>query len=148
MMPNVDNSITKRQLTSLALTGLVILGLFVAGFIWLVYFVRVAGESGGELSLAYAPFWIFPYLAVGSLYVGFFVARVAQGGGQHPWLWGSVGFVLTLLSLLGLPSLLSPLFPYPSPEIFAGPAIFAFLAPVLAALFMVWFISLRTKAKA
>ena len=41
---------------------------------------------------------------------------------------GIGGFALTLIFIIGFPILLSPVFPYPSP------AIFAFLAPVLSAL--------------
>ncbi len=145
-MTTMDNSITKKQLTTLALIGFVILGLFVAGFVWLVYYVRVSGDGGGELFLAYAPFWIYPYLVVGSVYVGFFAARFAKGRWKHTWLWGIAGFALTLLFIIGFPSLLSPVFPYQSPTIFAGPAIFAFLAPVLSALLFVLLISIRRKA--
>jgi hypothetical protein len=146
IMATMDNSITKKQLTTLALLGFLILGLFVAGFVWLVYSVRVSGAGGGELFLAYAPYWTFPYLIVGSVYVGFFAARFAQGRWRHTWLWGIAGFALTLLFLIGFPSLLSPVFPFPSPEIFGGPAIFAFLAPVFSALLIVLLISRRRKA--
>ena len=142
----MDNSITKKQLTTLALIGLVILALFAAGFIWLHYYVRVSGDGGGEVVLALSPFWLYPYLVVSSVYVGFFAARFAIGRWKHAWLWGIAGFALTLLFIIGIPSLLSTVFPYQSPEIFAGPAIFAFLAPVLSALFIVLLISIRRKA--
>lgn len=82
MMPPLDNSLTKKQLTALALTGLVILALFAAGFVWL-YFYGVLGNGGGEVVLALAPFWIYPYLVVVSLYVGFFAARFAKGRWKH-----------------------------------------------------------------
>ena len=145
-MTNVDNSITKKQLTTLALTGLLILVLFAAGFGWLYYYVGVLGHGGGEVFLAFAPFWIFPYLVVISVYVGFFAARFAKGRWKPAWLWGIAGFALTLLFIMGFPSLLSPVFPYQSPTIFAGPAIFAFLAPLLSALLIVLVISIRRKA--
>jgi hypothetical protein len=142
----MDNSITKKQHTTIALIGFLILGLFAAGFVWLVYYVRVSGDGGGELFLAYAPYWTFPYLIVSSVYVGFFAARFAKSRWQHTWLWGTVGFILTLILILGFPSLLSTIFPYQSHEIFAGPAIFAFLAPVLSSLLIVLLISIRRKA--
>ena len=145
-MTTMDNSITKKQLTTLALIGLVILVLFAAGFIWLHYYVRVSGIGGGEVVLALSPFWLYPYLVVSSVYVGFFTARFAKGRWKHAWLWGIAGFALTLLSIIGIPSFLSPVFPYQSPEIFAGPPIFAFLAPVLSASFVVLLISIRRKA--
>ena len=145
-MTTMDNSITKKQLTTLALIGVVILALFAAGFVWLYYYVGVLGNGGGEVVLALAPFWIFPYLVVISVYVGFFAARFAKGTWKHAWLWGIAGFALTLLFILGFPILLSPVVPYPSPAIFAGPAILAFVAPVLSALLIVLLISLRRKA--
>ncbi len=117
--------------------------LFAACFTWLYYYGAVWGY--GEEVLAYAPFWIYPYLVVSSVYVGFFAASLAKGRWKHAWLWGIAGFALTLLFILALPSLLSPVFPYPGPEIFAGPAMFAFLAPVLSALLVVLFISMRRK---
>lgn len=142
----MDNSITKKQLTTLALIGLVILALFAAGFVWLYYYVGVLGNGGGEVVLALSPFWVFPYLVIISVYVGFFAARFAKGRWKHAWLWGIAGFALTLLFILGFPSLLSPVFPYQGPTIFARPAIFAFLAPVLSALLIVLLISIRRKA--
>jgi len=145
-MTTMDNSITKKQLTTLALLGLVILVLFAAGFVWLYYYVGVLGHGGGEVVLALAPYWVFPYLVVISLYVGFLAARFANGRWKLAWLWGIAGFALTFVFILGFPGLLSPVFPYQSPVIFAGPAIFAFLAPVLSALFIVLLISIRRKA--
>ena len=133
----------QKQLTTLALTGLSILVLFAALFIWLYYEGAVWGN--GEAVLAYAPFWIYPFLIVSSVYVGFFAAIVAKGNWEHPWLWGIAGFALTLLFILALPGLLSAVFPIPGPEIFAGPAIFAFLAPILSAPLVVLFISMRRK---
>ncbi len=50
-MTEADNSITTKQLTTLVLIGWVILDLFAAGFLWLVYHVRVAGDRGrGRIS--------------------------------------------------------------------------------------------------
>ena len=143
-MTTMDNSITRKQLTTLALLGLLILVLFAAGFVWL--YKGVLGNGGGEVVLALAPYWTFPYLVVISVYVGFFAVRFAKGRWKHAWPWGIAGFALTLLFILGFPTLLSPVFPYQSPEIFAGPAIFAFLAPVLSALLIVLLISIRRKA--
>ncbi|NUO80348.1 hypothetical protein HUU05_09755 [candidate division KSB1 bacterium] len=140
----MDNSVTKKQLTTLALLGFMILVLFTVGFIWLYW--GVLGNGEGEVFLAFAPYWVFPYLAVVSVYAGFFAAKFARGRSQHAWLWGIAGFALTLLFILGFPSLLSPVLPNPGPLIFAGPAIFAFLAPVLSALLMMLLISLRRKA--
>jgi len=143
-MTTMDNSITKKQLTTLALIGSLILVLFAASFVWLYYYGVVLGN--GDEVLAYAPFWIYPYLVVISVYVGFFAARFAKGRWKHAWLWGIAGFALTLLFILGFPSLLSPVYPYQSPVIFAGPAIVAFLAPVFSALLIVLLISIRRKA--
>lgn len=143
-MTTVDNPIPGKQLTTLALTGLLILMLFAAAFVWLYQGVLSNGE--GEAFLAYAPFWVFPYLAVNSVYVGFFAARFAKGRGKPAWLWGIAGFALALLFILTLPSLFLPIFPDQSPEIFAGPALFAFLAPILAALLLVLVLSIRRKA--
>ena len=134
---------TKTQLTTRALTGLSILVLFAACFVWLYYEGAVLGH--GEEVLAYAPFWIYPYLVVSSVYVGFFVASLAKSRWKHAWLWGVAGFALTLLFILVIPGLLSAVFPIPGPEIFAGPAIFAFLAPILSAPLVVLFISMREK---
>ena len=82
------------------------------GFVWLYYYVGVLGNGGVEVFLAFAPFWIFPYLVVISVYVGFFAARFAKGRWKHAWLWGIAGFALTLLFIMGFPILLSPVFPY------------------------------------
>ena len=147
-MTATNDPITKKKITTLTLIGVVILGLFAASFVWLVYDVRVSGDGGGELFLAYAPFWIFPYLTISSVYVGFFAAVFAKGRWKHPWLWGITGFALTFLFVMSMPSLLSPIFPFQSPEIFAGPAIFAFLAPIFSALLIVLLISIRGKTVA
>jgi hypothetical protein len=138
----MDNSIPKKQLTTLALIGLVILVLFAAGFVWLL---RVLGSGDGDVFLALAPYWVFPYLAVTSVYVGFFAARAAKGRWKHAWLWGIAGFALTLLFLLGFPILLSPVFPYQGPAIFAGRPIFAFLAPILSGVVIALLVSIRRK---
>ena len=53
-MTTMDNSITKKQLTTLALIGLVILVLFAAGFVWLYYYVGVLGNGGEDVFLAFA----------------------------------------------------------------------------------------------
>lgn len=143
-MTTIDNSITKKQLKNLALLGSLILVLFAASFVWLYYYGVVWG-NGNEV-LAYAPFWIYPYLVVISVYVGLFAARFAKGRWKHTWLWGIAGLALTLLFILGFPSLLSPIFPYQSPEIFAGPAVAAFLAPVLSALLIMLLISTRSES--
>ena len=86
-MTNMDNSIQKKQLTTLALIGLVILVLFATGFVWLYYYVGVLGNGGVDVFLAFAPYFIFPYLVVISVYVGFFAARFAKGSWKHAWLW-------------------------------------------------------------
>jgi hypothetical protein len=116
------------------------------GFVWLYYYVGVLGNGGVEVFLAFAPFCIFPYLVVISVYVGFYAARFAKGRWKHTWLRGIAGFALTLLFIMGFPILLSPVFPYQGPAIFASPVIFAFLAPVLSALLIVLLISIRRKA--
>jgi len=143
-MTSLDNSSLRKQLTTLAVLGLAILVLFAVVFIWL--YEGVLGNGEGDAFLAYAPFWIFPYLVVSSGYVGFFAARFAKGTGKHASLWGIAGFALTLLFVAGFPGLVSPIFPYQGPVIFAGPAIFAFLAPVFSALLIVLLISIRRRA--
>ena len=147
-MTNMDNSISKKQLTPLALIGLLILFLFAASFVWFINYAGVLGNGGEDVFLAFLRFWIYSYLVVISVYVGFFVARFAKGKWKHAWLWGIAGVPLTLLFILGFPSLLSPIFPHQSSVIFGGPAIFAFLAPVLSALFIMLLISIRRKATA
>ena len=90
-MTDADNSVTTKQLTTLALVGLVILAVFAAGFIWLVYYVRVSGDGGGEAFLACAPYWLYPYLVVSSVYTGFFGCTIRKrqdgsmpGSGESP----------------------------------------------------------------
>jgi len=136
----MNTSITKKQLTTLALIGLLILILFAGSFVW--FYSNVKGEE----FLVFAPYWVFPYLGVISFYAGFFSARFAKGRGKNALLWGIIGFALTLIFMIGFPGLLSPIFPYQSPEIFAGPAIFAFIAPILSSLLIVLLISIRKKA--
>ncbi len=141
MMTTMSNSITSKQLTTLVLIGLLILALFAASFVWLVY-------GGAEVFPAFAEYWIYPYLGVSSFYVGFLAARITKNRGKHAWLWGIAGLALTLLFIMGLPSLLTPVFPYSDPAIFAGHAIFAFIAPVLSALFILRLTALSRKATA
>src|SRR5689334_1361362 len=143
-MTTMDNSISRKQLTTLALIGSLILVLFAAGFVWLYY--GVLGKGRGEIFLALAPYWIFPYLGVSSVYVGFLSSRFASGRSRYAGLWGIAGAALTLVFIMGFPGLLSPVFPYPGSVIFAGPAIFAFLAPVLSGLLIVLLISIRRKS--
>ena len=142
-MTTLNNPITKKQLATLALLGLLILVLFAAAFVWLIE--GVLGNGEGETFLALAPFWIYPYLVVLSVYVGFLAARFAKGRWKQAWLWGIAGFVLTVLFIVNFPRLLSSVFPYRGPEIFAGPAIFTFLAPVISGLLIVVLISFRKK---
>ena len=144
-MANTDTPLSKKQLITLALAGGVILILFAAGFLWLHSYVRVSGPGGGETVLALSPFWLFPYLVVSSAYAGFFAAKFAQGRSQPAGRWGIAGFALTLLLIIGFPAVLAPVFPNASPTIFAGPAISAFLAPVLAVVCIVLFLSMRKK---
>ena len=132
-----------KQLTALALIGLVILVLFVVGFVWFINHAGVLGNAGEHVVLAIGRFWIFTYLVVTSVYVGFFVTRFAKGRRKHVWFWGITGFVLTLIFIMGIPSLLSPIFPYQSLVIFAGPAMFAFLAPIFSVLLIMLLISIR-----
>ena len=143
MLTTIGNPISKKQLTTLVLFGLLILVLFAVSFLWL--YQGVLGSGEGELFLSLAPYWVFPYLLVNSLYVGFLAANCARGRWNHAWLWGMAGFASTILFILALPSLLSPLWPYQGPEIFAGPAILAFLAPVLSTLWIVLLISTRRR---
>jgi hypothetical protein len=110
----MDNSITKKQLTTLALIGLLILVLFAAGIIWLYY-----GDVDVPFTLA--EFFVFYYVGVINVYVGFFTASFAKSRGKPAWLWGIAGFALTL---------------------FAGPVIFAFFAPVLLGMLIVLLISI------
>ena len=145
-MNTIDGTITKKQITILTLIGFLVLCLFVAGFIWLVYYVRVSGDRGGEKFLDYSPYWVFPYLVVMSIYVGIFAMRFAIGSWKLTWLWGILGFALTLLFILIIPTLLLPIFPDQGPLIFNGPAIFAFLAPILSALIIVLLIFTRRKS--
>lgn len=144
-MTNSEKSISTRQLTTLALIGLVILVLFAVGFVWSYYHPGVLGNVGEDVVLAIGRFWIFAYLVVTSVYAGFFATRLAKGRWKHTWSWGITGFALTLIFIMGVPKLLSPIFPYQSPVIFAGPAIFAFLAPVLSVLSIMLLISIRRK---
>jgi len=133
-------------MSRLVLTGLWILLLFAGAFVGLVYYLRAGGDGAGEVFRAVAPYWIFPYLAVTSVYAGFLAARFARGRWKHAWLWGIAGCAFTFLSTISVPRLLSPLFPYQGPEIFQGPAPLAFLAPGLSALSIVLLISIRRKA--
>jgi len=138
-MTDVQESLTRKQLTTLALIGLSILILFAAGFAWIYYYIGVLGNGGVDVFLAVAPFCILPYLIVISIYVAFFMAKFAKGRWRYPWLWGFGGFALTVLFSVGLPILLSPVFPYQSP------VIFTFLAPVLSTLAIMLLISIRKK---
>jgi hypothetical protein len=145
-MTDMDNSISVKQLTTLALIGLLILVLFAASFVWFLNYHGVLGNRGEDVILGFLRSWIYSYLVVISVYVGFLAARFAKGKWKHAWLWGIAGVPLTLLFTLGIPSLLSPIFPHQSSVIFGGPAVFAFLAPVLSALLIVLLISIRRRA--
>lgn len=129
---NTIDTITKKHIKILGLIGFLILLLFIIGYFWLVYVVRVSKDGGGEKFLEYSPFWVFPYLTVMSIYVGFLAVRFSKGRRKLTWLWGILGFAITLLFILILPSLLLTLFPNQTPLIFGGSAISAFLAPILS----------------
>jgi hypothetical protein len=139
----MDNSSFKKKLTTLAVIGLLILVLFAASFAW---FYNYAGVAGEDKFIAFLRFWIYSYWVGSSVYVGLFAARFAKGKRSQAWFWGIAAVPLTLLFILGFPSLLSPLFPHQSSLIFGGPAIFAFLAPIFSALLIVVLISIRRKA--
>lgn len=71
-MATMDNYTPRKQLITLALPGLIILVLFAAGLLWLYQMVLGNGEGG--VFLAFAPYWVYPYLVVVSAYTGFFAA--------------------------------------------------------------------------
>jgi len=129
----IEKSIIKKQLVILTILGLIIMSLFIAGFLWLVYYIRANGDAGGEKFLEYAPYWVFPYLIVMSLYVGFLSTRIAKGKWKYTWLWGIIGFTQTLFLILIIPSIISPIFPDQRFVVFAGPALSVFLAPIISA---------------
>lgn len=122
----MNTPLTNRQFILPSIAGLIIIILFAVGFIWLYTSYK------GEEFLSLAPYWIYSYLGVTSLYSGFFTARFAKSKGRKILLWGFLGSLLTIIFTITIPGLLSPLIPYVGPEIFAGPAILAFLAPVLS----------------
>ncbi|HOI29812.1 MAG TPA: hypothetical protein PLZ15_08655 [Melioribacteraceae bacterium] len=135
----MNRPVKNRQIILPAIAGLIIIILFAVGFIWLYTSYK------GEEFLSLAPYWIYSYLGVTCLYSGFFTARFAKAKGRKILLWGSLGFLLTLIFTITIPGLLSPLIPYEGPEIFAGPAILAFLAPVLSVIITLLLISIRKK---
>src|SRR5260221_1588536 len=104
-MTDVQESLTRKQLTTLALTGLSILILFAAGFAWIYYYIGVLGNGGVVVFLAGAPFCILPYLIVTRIYVAFLIAKFAKGRFRCPWLWGFGCFALTVVVSVGLPIL-------------------------------------------
>jgi hypothetical protein len=131
-----------KRLFALALLGLLILVLFTAAFAWLVR------EVEGEAFLALAPWFVYPYLAVTSLYAGYFCARFAQGRVKSAWVWGLAGAALCLALVLGLPRFMAQVLPNTGTELFAGQAGVAFLAPLLAVLLLVLLISPRRRLPA
>ena len=133
------NFLTNKQLMRLGLIGLAIVLLFAVSFAGFWYYVGVLGNGGVDVLIAFMPVCLLPYVVVISVYVGFFSAKFANRRWQYPWLWGIGGFVLTILFIVGLPLLFASVFPYQSP------AIFAFFAPVLSALSMMLFSSIRRK---
>ena len=139
-MVEADDTLTSKQLTTLALIGVSLFILFAAGFAWFYYYVDFLGHGGGDLFIAFAPFCFFPYLVVISIYVGIFTTKFAKGKWKYPWLWGISGFLLTVLLIIGLPLSLESVFPHQSP------AIFAFVAPVLSTPLIMLLISIRRKA--
>ena len=145
-MTDLPTSNSKNQLRTLALIGLLLLVLFAAGFFLLVSSVGVWGRGGEGDARAILRYCIYPYLVVISVYVGYMAARFAAGRGKPAWLWGIVGFILSLLFILGLPGLLSTVFPNPNLTIFAGPAIVTFLAPIFSASLILISMSIRRKA--
>jgi hypothetical protein len=132
----------------LVLKMLSILAVFAAALVGLFAYLRVGGDGAGEVFLALAPYWLFPYLAVTSGYAGVLAARFARGRSPYPWAWGIAGGVLCLVSTIALPRVISPLLSYSGPRVFDGPAPIAFLAPVLSVLVMVSFISMGRRPTA
>lgn len=135
----MNTPLTNGQIILNSIAGLIIIILFAVGFIWL----HTNYKSEEFLSLA--PYWIYSYLGVTGLYSGFFTAGFAKAKGKRRPLWGFIGSLLTLILTLTIPGLLSPLIPYEGPEIFAGPAILAFLAPVLSVIITLLLISINKK---
>ena len=89
-MTNMDNFIPKKQLTTLALIGLLILVLFAAGFVWL--YQGVLGNGRGEDFLAYAPFWIYPYLVVSQCLCRLFCRKIRKRQMEACLALGNRGF--------------------------------------------------------
>jgi len=141
----MDITITKKRYTSQALLGSLILAIFALGLVCLHSWSGVYWSEEKDLFLAFSPYWIFSFLVVNSVYVGLFAATLAKGKRKNRWIWGISGFALTLLFILVLPGLLSNLIPYRGPEIFAGPAILAFLAPVFSLMIIMLLIFTRRK---
>src|SRR5258706_10659500 len=101
-MTDVQESLTRKQLTTLALTGLSILILFAAGFAWIYYYIGVLGNGGVFVFFVVAPFCILPYLIVISFYVAFFMAKFAKGRWWYSWLLGFGGFCMHVFFSVGL----------------------------------------------
>jgi len=135
--------ITTNQLTLLALLGTAIVALFAAAFVWLYYAGGAVSDGDGELFLTLAPYWVYSFLIVNSVYAGYFAVSVARGRWKYVWPWAVAGVVVTLGCIIGFPGLMSPIFPNSSPVIFAGPAMFAFAAPLVSGATLWLFISLR-----
>ena len=127
----------RKELRALVLVGFPILVLLWAGFVWINDYVLTHG--GIDVLIAVTPFCMLPYSIVMSIYAGFFMATFARGRWRHPWLWGITGIALTALFSVSILTLLSPIFPYISP------VIFAFVVPVLSTAVILRLISIRKK---
>jgi hypothetical protein len=126
-----------KQFKVLVWTGLSIIILFAVGFFWLTRYVMMHGGVG--IFTAVAPIYMFLYLIVISFYVAFFAITSARGRWNHSWLWGIGGFALTALFTIVLPIILTRVFRYVSP------VLFAFIAPVLSTTLIMTLIFRRKK---
>ena len=128
----------RKEFKALVWVGFPILVLLWAGFVWINYYVLMYG-GGIDVFIAVAPYCVFPYLIVMSIYAGIFMTTFARGRWKHPWLWGVAGIAMTALFSLGILILLSPIVPYLSP------VIFAFVVPVLSIGLILRLIAIRKR---
>lgn len=137
-MSDVAVPLTWKQITKFAVAGtFIVFGFLLAlASIFLYDALRPA-----DIALTVAPLCFLPYVLAISVYVGFFMAKLAKGNGKNSWFWGIIGFIITIGFTIGFPLIIAFSFLFPH----TSPVVFSFLAPFLSTSITALLISIRKK---
>ena len=145
-MSNLTVPLTWKQITKFAVVGIFIVFGFLLAIVGIFLYDALRPAN---IALTIAPLCVLPYVPAISIYVGFFMSKLAKGKGKNSWVWGIIGFIMTIVFTIGFPLIvILSLFSSGTNSVFShtSPVLFSFLAPFLSAPITALLISIRRKS--